>query len=169
MRASPFLARVSPCVLFVLPFVLAVVEACSSAGAASAPPNGGCVDIQPTPADLACTRDEDCAAAVTGVVCAGDIASSLCSNGAANSAGVAKLTAQLLAVAKGVRTDPTDFCDKSAGTLLCFAGQCMQCGDGYLPQTCPVGDGGGGVAPGDGSLGERDGNSATGDDGGAKE
>jgi hypothetical protein len=147
MRASSLLARLSLCALFVLPVVVAGVAACSS-GAASDDPDGGCVDIEPEPADLACVKDEDCAAVVTGVVCASDVASSFCSNGAANSAGAAKLTAQLLSVAKGVRTDPTDFCDKGAGTLLCLAGQCIQCGDGYQPSTCPVTDGG--VAPVDG-------------------
>jgi len=156
MRASFLLARLSPCAPFVLAFVVAGVEACSS-GAAPDNPDGACVDIEPAPADLACVEDDDCAAVVTGVACASDVASSLCAYGAANSAGAAKLTAQLLSVAKGVST-PTGFCDISAGRLLCFAGHCIQCGDGYQPSTCPVTDGG--VAPADGNVVTSDGGSA---------
>jgi hypothetical protein len=137
MRASFWLARLFSCALFVLP-VVATVAACSS-GAVSDAPDGGCVDIEPAPADLTCVKDEDCAAVVTGVVCPSDVASSFCSTGAANSAGAAKLTVQLLSVAKGVRT-PTDFCDIGAGTLICSAAQCIQCGEGYQPATCPVTD-----------------------------
>ncbi|MGO8992391.1 MAG: hypothetical protein ACLQVI_03620 [Polyangiaceae bacterium] len=119
----------------------AIVAGCggrslSETGAGS--DGGGCVDLQPSPAELACTTDQDCVASLTGTICPGYVAESLCENSAANSAGAQRILSQLQSIPQGVNPDPsTDFCDAEASPIRCLGGQCTVCGPGSNgPASC---------------------------------
>jgi hypothetical protein len=106
---------------------------------------GTCVDLEPSPAELTCATDQDCALVVTGPVCSGYELGALCENGVANSSGVARITAQIAAIPHG-NDAGHDVCDISVGTPRCLQGMCIDCDLGR-PAGCldagtmPTGDG----------------------------
>jgi hypothetical protein len=96
---------------------------------------GACVDIVLTAADLACMADSDCSSVVVGEVCPGWVPNepdgklgTVCYDGAANSAGAARVATILATVPHGEDAG-LDFCDQAARTwaIKCVAGQCVQC------------------------------------------
>jgi hypothetical protein len=119
--------------------------------------SNGCVDIELSAADLACSVDSDCSSVVTGTVCPGWVPNgpgaklgTLCYDSAANSTGAAKVTAELASIPHGEDAGH-DFCDQgfSPGewALRCIASQCVQCAFSDSP-LCKDG----GAAVNDGSV-----------------
>jgi hypothetical protein len=111
----------------------------SDGGAPSSSTSNTCIDLVLAPSELACETDQDCALVATGQVCSGYVAADLCTTGAANSQGVARITAALASVPSTAPAGPWDFCDAVVGTPTCIAGQCTICGPvpGNAPHVCP--------------------------------
>jgi len=144
--------------LWVAPPLAVVVVACGGKAAAtgatpdaSSPDTGACINLAVTPADLACTTDDDCVFASTGRVCPGDC----CGGGSVVNATAASRFATAtagLATASECGDDP---CGAPFGEATCVHGLCAACetsstngttcmsaeGDGGTTTTSP--DGGG--------------------------